>query len=347
MIIARDAPTAFNAECGVALQCEHHMKPNAIDFFVCPECHADLKVDTFDTAEILEGHLICTGCEETYPIRKGVPRFVGGEYYADTFGRQWNRWDQTQLDSQNKTGIFDARFRRWSGWDPDRLQGQTVVDCGCGPGGYIDIAKKTAGTVIGFDLSSAIDAAYRNHGDAPNVHLAQGDIFKPPVRRDIADKLFTFGVVQHTPDPERAYRSLVPLVKPGGEIAVWVYRKPKVPTPTYIMRRFTAGMPEPGATKFIEWYVPKAMKISGALGSVPGIGKMLRKIVPVADYRDRLDLTPEQHMEWARMDTHDGLITRYTYPQSRADLRRWTLDLEDLRFPSPSEVAAVARRPAA
>jgi hypothetical protein len=135
------------------------------------------------------------------------------------------------------------------------------------------------------------------------------------------------------------------MVKPGGEIAVWVYRKRLIPQPTYWVRPFTAGMQEPSATKFIEWYVPRALMVSGALGSVPMVGRFLRRLVPVADYRDRLQLTPEQHREWAVMDTHDGLITRHTFPQRWRDLQRWMRGLENVRKPDRREMSAVAVRP--
>ncbi len=323
------------------------MKADSTKYFVCPTCQGELVVESneVEEGEILEGSLCCAGCAASYPILRGVPRFVSAESYADTFGRQWNRWSDTQHDSVNQTGIFNERFRRWTGWQLADLAGKVVVDCGCGPGGYIDVVKRCAGIVVGFDLSSAIDAAYRQHGRDPNVYLAQGDIFNPPLRRRLADRLFTFGVVQHTPDPERAYRSLLPLVKAGGQIAVWVYRRAAIPQPTFWLRCFTAGMAEPRATRFIEWYTPKAMAVSGLLGQVPGAGRYLRRLVPVADYRDRLPLSESQFREWALMDTHDMLITRFTYPQRWKDMQRWTRDLVDLRRPSPREMAAVATVP--
>ena len=129
---------------------------------------------------------------------------------------------------------------------------KVVVDAGCGPGGFIDINHPHAEAVIGFDLSAAIDSSYENHGKRPNVYLAQGDIFNPPLRRNIADRLYTFGVVQHTPDPEGAFRSLIPIVKEGGEIAVWVYRKTLIPQPTYLLRAFTRGMREPAMRRIGE-----------------------------------------------------------------------------------------------
>lgn len=323
------------------------MKPDATKYFVCPACHGDLALHSGESGpEIEGGELSCARCDKTYPVVRGVPRFVAGEQYADTFGRQWTRWSITQHDSMNGTGIFRERMMRYSGWTPESMTDKVVVDAGCGPGGFIDIVHPHAKAVVGFDLSVAIDSSYANHGKRPNVYLAQGDIFNPPVRRGVADRLYTFGVVQHTPDPERAFRSLIPLVKRGGEIAVWVYRKTLIPQPTYWLRVFTRGMPEPRATRFIEWYTPRALRVSGALGSVPGVGKYLRRLVPVADYRDRLSaLSEEQQIEWAVMDTHDALITRYTYPQAWSDLQRWTRGLVELKKPHPREMAAVARVP--
>jgi SAM-dependent methyltransferase len=318
------------------------MKPDAIKFFVCPKCHGDLHIHSTDTGEIREGTLEC-GCGRTYPITRGVPRFVAGEAYTDTFGRQWTRWARTQQDSLNGTRIFRTRFEKYSGWTMASMRGRVVVDAGCGPGGFIDVIERHAKTVIGFDLSVAIDACYELHGQKPSVHLAQADIFHPPVRRGIADRLYTFGVVQHTPDPERAFRSLVPLVKPGGEVAVWVYRRHLIPSTVYWLRRYTAGMPEPRASQFIESYAPKAMAVSAVLGRVPVVGRYLRRLVPVADYRDSLKMSEEQYKEWALMDTHDALITRYTFPQRWRDLQRWMRGFDTVRRPDAHEMAAVGR----
>ena len=44
-----------------------------------------------------------------------------------------------------------------------------------------------------------------------------------PFRRGSFDLVFSIGVLHHTPSTEQAFRALVPLVKPGGEIAISVY----------------------------------------------------------------------------------------------------------------------------
>lgn len=50
---------------------------------------------------------------------------------------------------------------------------KVVVDAGCGPGGFIDIERPHAATVVGFDLSEAIATSYESHGKYPNVYLCK------------------------------------------------------------------------------------------------------------------------------------------------------------------------------
>ena len=54
------------------------MKASALNVIVCPACKNELTVvvQSTDAGEILEGTLTCIGCETTYPIIRGVPRFV-------------------------------------------------------------------------------------------------------------------------------------------------------------------------------------------------------------------------------------------------------------------------------
>ena len=85
------------------LQSPGSMKLRALDFLVCPRCHESLSIETRSVqgAEVLEGILGCLACNRSYPIARGVPRFVGDGAYASSFGRQWNWFRTVQLDSSN------------------------------------------------------------------------------------------------------------------------------------------------------------------------------------------------------------------------------------------------------
>jgi uncharacterized protein YbaR (Trm112 family) len=74
----------------------------------------------------------CRACGKRYPIVGGVPRFVPADAYADSFGFQWKRFAQTQLDSANGTTRSLDTFIEKTGWSLDDLKGKRVMDVGCG-----------------------------------------------------------------------------------------------------------------------------------------------------------------------------------------------------------------------
>jgi uncharacterized protein YbaR (Trm112 family) len=54
------------------------MKPELMEFLVCPLCHADLNLTpgTEADGEIIDGSLKCTKCGEKYPIEDGIPNLL-------------------------------------------------------------------------------------------------------------------------------------------------------------------------------------------------------------------------------------------------------------------------------
>jgi len=99
------------------------------------------------------------------------------------------------------------------------------LDLGCGFGRHIYNAAKFGAEMIGVDISEAIESTRANTNDLPNVHLVQADVYHLPIRHGVLDFAYSIGVLHHTPDPEAAFRCLVPLVKSGGSVFVWVYSK--------------------------------------------------------------------------------------------------------------------------
>ncbi len=124
--------------------------------FACPACGNPLEPD--------EAALACSAGHR-YEVVRGVPRFVAGADYTDSFGRQWNHWATTQMDSVNGTSIFAERFERYF-CPPAELPGLRVLDAGCGVGAFVDVVSPHAEEVVGFDLSSAVESAQANVGGA-------------------------------------------------------------------------------------------------------------------------------------------------------------------------------------
>jgi 2-polyprenyl-3-methyl-5-hydroxy-6-metoxy-1,4-benzoquinol methylase len=205
-----------------------------LDLLRCPQCAAVFELD--------DGRLRCAE-GHTYPIRDDVPRFVPDDSYASNFSLEWNRHRTTQLDTRHGRRSEDALSSK-TGLSRADVEGKLVLDVGCGMGRFADVASRWGGRVVGFDLSYAVDAAQANLGGRENVAIAQADVFRLPFAPQSFDIVYSIGVLHHTPDCAAAFRSLVPLVKPGGVLAVWVYEVNALNQFSDVYRKLTTRMPK-------------------------------------------------------------------------------------------------------
>lgn len=199
------------------------MKERLINYLACAGCGGDLslKVSERDGDEVIAGELTCDGCGAVVPVRGGIPRFVdfaaGENRTAENFGAQWQVFDHVAAHHRQQ-------FLDWiAPVTPEFVRGRVVLEGGCGKGRHTRLAGEWgAREVIGIDFSEAVEAAWRNTRDLPNVHIVQADIFRLPVK-PVIDYAFSVGVLHHLPDPRRGFASLVSRVRPGGAISAWVY----------------------------------------------------------------------------------------------------------------------------
>jgi SAM-dependent methyltransferase/uncharacterized protein YbaR (Trm112 family) len=200
------------------------VRERALEYLACPACGGDLRfhVERRDGDHIIEGRLTCAACPGRYGISRGIPRFVAGvgaveSATAAAFGYEWLRF--AELGERYRQQFLDwirpvtAEF----------FQGKVVLEGGCGKGRHSRLAGEFgARDVVAIDLSEAVEVAFANTRDLPNVHIVQADLNRPPVKR-IFDYAFSVGVLHHLPDPERGFHALVSRLRPGGAISAWVY----------------------------------------------------------------------------------------------------------------------------
>lgn len=200
------------------------MRVKLLDYLACPACRGQLDLHATATLEdsVNEGALRCSGCRSEYPVLRGIPRFVPSAAYAQSFSFEWRRWRRTQFDTASHQPSLKT-FVASTGRSPTELKGKTVLDAGCGTGRYMDLLAPLGAEVIGIDLSLAIEVAQENLGRHSNCHFVQGDLTHPPFRKGMFDFIYSIGVLHHTPSTHAAFDSLVPIIRPGGEIALWVY----------------------------------------------------------------------------------------------------------------------------
>jgi SAM-dependent methyltransferase len=265
--------------------------------------------------------------------RNGIPRFVPDDGYAESFGEQWNAYRRVQLDSATGKPISRDRLFRGTRW-PERLDGERVLEVGCGAGRFTEVLLDAGAEVWAVDASSAVDAARANLGAHPRVHLAQADLFDLPFAPGSFDRILCFGVLQHTPDPRAAFLAVCEQARPGGWVAADVYRRaPYVDrwSAKTLWRPLTRRLPRRLLRRAVEWYVPRWLPVDMRLARVPKLGRFLTALVPCWNYAGLLPLDRDELRAWAILDTFDALSPRYDEPQTLETVREWVeaASLED------------------
>jgi SAM-dependent methyltransferase len=245
----------------------------------------------------------------------------GEGHYTGSFGTQWAKYRNVQIDRLNGTQNSYRHLQMFMQGDLDSLKGQTVLEIGSGAGRFTDYLVDIAGEVITVDPS----AVFANVAlGASNLIAVRADLFDVPVRREGIDVVFCRGVTQHTADTRKAIVRLFDYVKPGGTIFFDVYAL-KWFTPfctKYWLRPITRRLP---ADRFIPWaerWVPRLLKFKGAVVErvLPpnklGIN-IANQLVPVADFSHASELgTRERQLQWSILDTVDMYTPRYDRPMT-------------------------------
>ena len=294
----------------------------------CPVSELPLQLtmtSSFVGDEIIEGQLTSSDGNFQYKIKGGIPRFVPDSNYADNFGMQWNYFSKTQLDSHSGFPISSDRFWNATGWKPEHLKDQWVLDIGCGSGRFAEIALKAGAKLVALDYSNAVDACYENLKMYKNLFVVQGDIYALPFAKDSFKFVYSLGVLQHTPDVKKAFSALPPVVAPNGRLCVDYYwkRVQTVMHAKYFFRPITKRMQKDKLFNLLKRIVPSMLLFSRMIGKIPFIGKVLKRIIPVADYSGVYPLTEKQLAEWALLDTFDMLGPQFDSPQTKKTIYHW------------------------
>jgi 2-polyprenyl-3-methyl-5-hydroxy-6-metoxy-1,4-benzoquinol methylase len=115
--------------------------------------------------------------------------------------------------------------------DFDRWSGKRVLEVGCGIGtDSINFARAgadlTAVELSGESLSIAAQRA-EVMGVADGIHFVQANAeeLTSALEEEPFDLVYSFGVVHHTPHPERALAEMRALTAPGGTLKLMVYHR--------------------------------------------------------------------------------------------------------------------------
>ncbi|MGD0485449.1 MAG: class I SAM-dependent methyltransferase [Gemmatimonadales bacterium] len=102
------------------------------------------------------------------------------------------------------------------------LDGQRVLEMGCGRGGFAAaLAREHGARVVGADFSRtaiALAAAHRRAARIERLDLLVADIGAIPHPDGVFDAVISCETVEHVPDPRLAVRECARVLRPGGRL---------------------------------------------------------------------------------------------------------------------------------
>jgi SAM-dependent methyltransferase/uncharacterized protein YbaR (Trm112 family) len=227
------------------------MRESLLKWLICPVCKHEFKLEVICGIEneIIEGRLTCP-CGQQFPIIGGVPRLVSDglreelpQLYPEFFNRNSELFDGKS--KKNKTNLnekkmatmdrFGYEWLHFSDYNCDNFKpfvaplpvdffkGKIGLDIGCGAGRHSFQASQRGAEILAIDISQAVDAAQQNNIANKRVHIIQADVYNLPVKSGIFDFIYSLGVLHHLPEPENGYQALVPFLRKGGAIFIWLY----------------------------------------------------------------------------------------------------------------------------
>lgn len=268
---------------------------------------------------------------QSFQVVNGVNRFVKSDNYTANFGFQWNKFQRTQLDSYSENSQSRERFFAVTGWNKLDLTGENILEVGSGAGRFTQVVlAHTKANLYSVDYSNAVEANYRNNGHDERLKLFQASIYELPFAKESFDRVFCFGVLQHTPDFKKSVQCLVEMVKPGGELVIDFYPIRGFWTKIhakYLFRPFTKRMESERLLNLIEQNADWLMTATRIFNRMH-IGKLTNRFLPICDIQHTLphNLAPEQLREWVILDTFDMFSPQYDNPQRIRTVKAWLLD---------------------
>ena len=265
-----------------------------------------------------------------FPYKNGAYRIVQEDNYTQNFGYQWNKFAATQIDREQKnTQLSFNRFFAVTGWAKENLQNKNILEVGSGAGRFSQIVlDHTPANLYSVDYSNAVEANFKNNGHHQNrLQLFQASVYEMPFAKAQFDKVFCFGVIQHTPDVQKTVQSLIEMAKPGAEVIVdfycvngwWTKLQAK-----YIFRPITKKWSNEKLLNKIEKNINWMIAATTFFNKI-GIGKFINRFIPICNIKGTipLGLSKNELREWCILDTFDMFSPQYDQPQKIATVKKW------------------------
>ena len=293
------------------------------NYFCDPHYHTPMELEIYEQQgnRIVRGLFKSTKSE--YPIIDGIPRFVINDNYSESFGFQWGKWPLIQFESENigkpmeghTTRMFDRITNNFS----KHLKSTDIIlDIGCGSGRFIDLLQsRCSSRIIGIDYSNAVQVAYDNFRDNPNICIIQANALNLPFKSNYFHSSFSIGVLHHTPEPEVGVKEAFRVLKNDAQFSLCVYEKDSyydTTTLKFYRKLFSFLRPLFSFLPAIIYSHVTVQFLGPLIKNFKLLKSLLVKVFPYTDLPDK---------NWAILDTFDSITPTYASVHTANELIAW------------------------
>lgn len=146
-----------------------------------------------------------------------------GAHYAEKYGVGTEKFFHESIK---------YRYENYAPWlkqliNSIDVRGKTVLEIGCGMGIDLFEFANIGGKTIGLDLVDRhlklAKALFSLHNKP--ISLFRGDAEQLPLASGSIDIVYSFGVLHHTPDIQKAIDEIYRILKPNGLVIIGLYHK--------------------------------------------------------------------------------------------------------------------------
>jgi len=107
----------------------------------------------------------------------------------------------------------------------DIVRGSMGLDlgCGCGWDVYIMAKNNPSVRIVGMDISKGAYAASLLNKDIKNTAIINGSASNIPLKDEICDFVYSFGVLHHMQDYEKGFSEICRVLKKGTPVFLYLY----------------------------------------------------------------------------------------------------------------------------
>ncbi len=243
--------------------------------------------------------------------------------YSENFGKQWRDYRDIQIDSLND---FDISFKYLSDIlfnDLDLIKNKNILELGCGAGRFTEHLIKKCNLCFSVDMSQAI--FHNVSKNSKNLFLIKSDFKKLVVKKKF-DIVLCRGVLQHTPKPNEYLLKLFEFVSNDGYVIFDFYKKPKL---YYFNLKYMFWRPliknlikYEVFESFLQKNIKRLLFVKRLIKKIFFLDIVSDNLIPIWDYKGKLELNNNDLEKWAILDTLDGLYAKYDYPYSYGKIKK-------------------------